>query len=134
VVGGVEDRPVARRLVACLPGAVDLSGQTDLGTLIGLLARARGVLSNDSGVMHLSAALDVPVLGIFGSTNPLWTRPLGRRAGWASHPVPCAPCYKRTCPIDFPCMLRLEPQALVQKLFALIAPDSGRIASTPTPV
>ena len=134
VVGGAADAPQAHELVSHLPTAIDLTGHTDLGTLIGLLARGRGVLSNDSGVMHLGAALGVPVLGIFGSTNPLWTRPLGRRAGWVAHSVPCAPCYRRTCPIDFPCMLGLEPQTIAEKLFELIQLDSDRIASTSAPV
>ena len=49
---------------------------------MGLLARARGVLSNDSGIMHLAAALGTPVVAVFGSTHPGWTAPLGRRTPW----------------------------------------------------
>jgi heptosyltransferase-2 len=134
LVGGAGDAHSTRELCERLPASVDLTGRTDLGTLLGVLSRARGVVSNDSGVMHLAAALGTPVLGIFGSTNPSWTRPLGAHAGWVSHPVPCAPCYRRTCPIDFPCMLGLDPQVVVDKFLALVALGSDDVAPRPAPL
>src|SRR5262245_51395198 len=123
LVGGRGDAPHTAAVRAALPAAIDLAGNTDLGTLLAILERAAGVLANDSGIMHLAAALGVPVVGVFGSTSPGWTAPLGPRAGWVSHPVPCSPCYARTCPIDFECMLWLDPEALVDKLFSLMQPE-----------
>ncbi len=121
LVGGRDDADATAATRQHLPAAVDVAGQTTQRALVGLLARARGVLSNDSGVMHLAAALGTPVVGVFGSTNPAWTRPLGPRATHVVHPVPCAPCYRRSCPIDFPCMLQIEPSQLVAALHGLLA-------------
>ncbi|UCE01967.1 MAG: lipopolysaccharide heptosyltransferase II [Candidatus Latescibacterota bacterium] len=132
LVGSSEDARETAAVQAGLRDAIDLAGRTDLGALLGLLALARGVLSNDSGVMHLAAALGTPVVGIFGSSNPRWTHPLGRRAGFVSNPVPCAPCYRRTCPIDFECMLGLEPEVLVVKLFDLIRSRSTHVPESPS--
>lgn len=134
LVGGAEDAPATRALCERLPGSADLAGQTDVGTLLGVLAQARGVVSNDSGVMHLAAAVGASVLGIFGSSNPTWTQPLGTHAAWVSNPVPCAPCYRRTCPIDFPCMQGLDPQVVVDKFITLIGLASDEIAPGSTPL
>ena len=120
LVGTSCDAPHTAAVRAALPAAIDLAGSTDLGTLLAILERAAGVISNDSGVMHLAAAVGVPVVGVFGSTNPGWTGPLGPRSGWVSNPVPCAPCYARSCPIHFECMLGLEPEVLVETLLALM--------------
>jgi heptosyltransferase-2 len=125
LVGGAADRPETTAVRARLPGSVDLAGQTTLGALLGVLARACGVLANDSGVMHLASALGTPVVGVFGSTNPHWTRPLGPRSRVASHPVPCSPCYARKCPLDFECMLGLEPEVLVTAFLGLSNPEEA---------
>lgn len=132
LVGSAADAGDTAAVRAGVPDAVDLAGRTDLATLLGILSLASGVLSNDSGVMHLAAALGTPVVGVFGSTNPTWTRPRGPRAGWVAHPVPCSPCYGRTCPLDFACMLGLEPQLVVDALLELIdrAPARVRGASS----
>lgn len=78
-------------------GAVNLAGSTDLRQLAGVLTRCRAFVSNDTGVMHLAAALGIPVVGLFGSTSPEWTRPLGRAKVIYKHPW-CSPCFARTCP------------------------------------
>ena len=69
-----------------------------------LLARCQLVITNDSGPMHLAAALHLPLLAIFGSTNERETGPLGHRLRIIKHPVECSPCGLRECPIDFRCM------------------------------
>lgn len=88
---------------------VDLSGKTDLPVLAGLLARARAVVANDSGAMHLAGAVGVKVVAIFGATNEKRTSPL--RASESApepvivtHDVFCRPCMLRECPIDHRCM------------------------------
>ncbi len=92
---------VARKMT-CSP--VVLAGQTTLGQLMGLLKECRLLITNDSGPMHLAAALDVPQLAIFGSTSEIATGPLSAAAEVVKHQVDCNPCFLRECPIDFRCM------------------------------
>lgn len=119
LVGSAADADETRAVQAQLPGSVDLAGRTAMGALLGILETASGVLSNDSGVMHLAAALGAPVVGVFGSSNPEWTRPLGERAAFVYHKVVCSPCYAPTCARDFACMLEIAPSTLAQALGAL---------------
>ena len=83
---------------------LDLAGQTSLKEAMALMSRCRVFVSNDSGLMHVAAALGVPTVAIFGSTNTLTTAPVGRRVAIVHKPVPCSPCLKQTCPADFRCM------------------------------
>jgi heptosyltransferase-2 len=84
--------------------SVILAGKTTLGQLMGLLKECTLLITNDSGPMHLAAALDVPQLAIFGSTSEIATGPLNRDAMVIKHPVACNPCFLRKCPTDFCCM------------------------------
>ncbi len=81
-----------------------VAGKTTLREFMALLARCQLVITNDSGPMHLAAALDLPLLAIFGSTNERETGPIGHRLRIIKHPVACSPCGLRECPIDFRCM------------------------------
>jgi heptosyltransferase II len=83
---------------------VVLAGKTSLGELKGLLRECALLITNDSGTMHLAAALDVPQLAIFGSTSAVATGPLSGVAEVIQRPVDCSPCFLRECPIDFRCM------------------------------
>ena len=77
---------------------LDLTGKTDLLTAAGVLKSSAAFIGNDSGLMHLAAALDRPTVGVFGSSNPDWTAPLGRRArAIAPTGFSCRPCYRKTC-------------------------------------
>ena len=91
---------------------MDLSGQTDLTTLAGVLSQASHVVSNDSGAMHLAAAVGARVTAVFGPTNDRRTAPLRARAESpaatiVSEEVWCRPCMLRECPIDHRCMTRI---------------------------
>jgi heptosyltransferase II len=125
LVGEACDAATAQAVRSAFPAALDVTGATDLGTLVGLLAAAQGVLANDSGTMHVAAALGRPVVGIFGSSNPAWTRPLGPRAVAMSNPVICSPCYRSDCNRDFACMLGLAPEAVASRLLALREAPAG---------
>jgi heptosyltransferase II len=100
---------------------IDLSGKTDLPALAALLARARAVVSNDSGAMHLAGAVGVKVVAMFGATNEKRTSPL--RAG-QSAPEPvivtrevfCRPCMLRECPIDHRCMRGISARTVFEVL------------------
>jgi heptosyltransferase-2 len=77
--------------------AIIAAGQTGVGELKALLSLCDGFAGNDSGIMHLAAAIGIPTVGIFGSTDPLRTGPVGANARVIHHPVVCSPCLKRTC-------------------------------------
>ncbi len=95
---------------------LDLAGQTSLRELMGLLKRCAVLITNDSGPMHLAAALGTPVVVPFGSTSPELTGP-----GMPGEPLPgvlkarapCAPCFRRACPIDLRCMNSITVQEVV---------------------
>jgi len=111
LVGSRDDTAAAQSTIRALEGASthDLTGETDLSTLVGVLAGADVVLSNDSGVMHLAAALGRPTIGIFGSTSPVWT---SADAPWVRNlyaAYPCSPCFRRTCPIGYGCLRSIDP-------------------------
>src|SRR5262249_5412124 len=89
-----------------------LVGATDLPTLAGVLAACRALITNDSGAMHLAAAIGVPVTAVFGPTDDMATRPLGDAHRVVAHPVWCRPCMLRECPLDHACM-RGVPAAVV---------------------
>ena len=99
ILGGKEDAPVAARLAEMLPKPkLDLAGRTPLSTAMAVLSRAGLLLTNDSGLMHLGGALGVPLVAVFGPTDPASTAPLGRSRLIRAQ-APCAPCQKRVCPL-----------------------------------
>ena len=83
---------------------IDMAGKTTLKEAIALIARCDLFISNDSGLMHLAGALDVPLVAIFGSTNPATTSPVGEKSVVIHKNVSCSPCLKKECPTDFRCM------------------------------
>ena len=93
--------------------AVQLGGRTDIAVLPGLLRRARLLLTNDTGAMHVAAAVGTPVLAIVGPTDAAATEPLGRRCRYVRTPVPCSPCLLRECPIDHRCMTGVGVEQVV---------------------
>jgi heptosyltransferase-2 len=105
VFGSKAERPLAEAVARAMRHTpVVLAGTTTLRQWMALTERCRLVVANDSGAMHLGAAMGVPVLAIFGSTDDRRTGPLSPWARAVRHPVPCSPCGLRECPIDFRCM------------------------------
>ena len=84
---------------------LNLCGKTGLGESIAIIAASDGFLSNDSGLMHVAAALGIPQVAVFGPTDVNATYPANPRARMLFHPVPCSPCFKRHCPIGHDCMV-----------------------------
>ena len=110
IVGRSEDRDAARDIKG-----IDLIGQTDLTTLMGVLSCCTVVVANDSGAMHLAGALGVPVVGIFGPTDERYSTPVtpyddSRTVTTLSEPVFCRPCFLADCPIDHRCMKRIPTE------------------------
>lgn len=95
---------IAGRMQHC---PVNLAGQTSIGELPALFSRCTLFLGNDSGAMHVAAAVGLPVVAVFGSTDAQGTAPVTSRKSLIQHPVACNPCFLRECPIDHRCMLRV---------------------------
>lgn len=122
LIGSGKDRHAAEEINQ-LAGAqcINLCGSTDLGDALALLACARLVVSNDSGLMHLAAALDRPMLALFGSSSPQFTPPLSAQAQVIKLDIECSPCFKRECPLGhFNCMMQLTPDRVWNKLTPLL--------------
>ncbi len=96
---------------------LNLIGQTTLDQLIDELRKCRLLLTNDTGTMHLATLLGVPVVAVFGSTEPGLTGPLGSGNQVVRHQVECSPCFLRECPLDFRCMRSVS----VEEVAALVA-------------
>ena len=103
--GKEEERSVAEEILRT-PGArgIDLTGQTNLLQLAALLERCRLLVTNDTGTMHVAAAVVTPVIALFGSTDHLVTGPWGEGHVVVKKDVPCSPCLKRVCSTDHRCM------------------------------
>ncbi|MFZ5522836.1 MAG: lipopolysaccharide heptosyltransferase II [Pseudomonadota bacterium] len=121
LIGSARDREVAENIIALgNPGGRNLCGNTDLLDAIALLSCAQLVISNDSGLMHLAAALNRPMLALFGSSSPRFTPPLSGQAHVLKLDIKCSPCFKRECPLGhFNCMRQLDPNMVWEKLIAL---------------
>jgi heptosyltransferase-2 len=111
-------------------GAVDLVGRTDLSRVVALLKAAAIFVGSDSGLMHLAAALGTPTLGLFGSTNPVWTGPRGRRtAVLAASGFDCQPCYRRRCNQRTFCLATLTGEQVLTAAQRLLEQDHGQEAT-----
>ena len=113
--GTVAERVVAERISAAMRRRpVTLVGATSIGDLPALLAVCDLFIGNDSGAMHVAAAVGLPVVGIFGPTDPAGTAPATPRFRLVRQPVSCSPCFLRECPVDHRCMTRIAVDAVYE--------------------
>ena len=122
LVGGPQERPLAEAIAEGMRAPVRvLSGRDDPGELVGVLSRLRLFLTNDSGPMHVAAALGVPLVAVFGSTDWTETAPFGEAVRLVREETPCAPCLLRECPIDHRCMTRVGVDRVAAEALELMA-------------
>lgn len=119
--GGPKDRPVAAEIQAAAGQACrDLTGQTSLTEAVDLLSLAHAVVSNDSGLMHVAAALKRPLVVIYGSSDPRFTPPLSQQVEILSLNLACSPCFKRECPLGhLQCLRDLSADRVLQAMVKL---------------
>ncbi|MFM4827010.1 lipopolysaccharide heptosyltransferase II [Aeromonas bivalvium] len=120
IFGSGKDVEVANQIRASLNPRSQghchvLAGKTSLHEAIDLMALARQVISNDSGLMHIAAALNRPLIGVYGSTSPLYTPPLADRVEIVHTDIECRPCFKRTCKFGhLKCLNDLLPEQVIE--------------------
>jgi heptosyltransferase-2 len=116
LIGSAKDAEIAEDIVRLSGGAcVNLCGSTTLDQAVELLASVRLAVTNDSGLMHVTAAVGTPLIAIYGSSTPTFTPPMSPRATIAKLDIECSPCFERTCPLGhFNCMMQLKPERVLE--------------------
>ena len=121
LLGSGKDAPVTAQIAAAVhsPACQDLAGKTSLQEVLGLLAQATQVVSNDSGLMHVAAAVGTPVIALYGSSDPTYTPPLSDKAHILYLGLECSPCFKRECPLGhLDCLKKITPAQVIDQLTA----------------
>jgi heptosyltransferase-2 len=127
--GSAKDRTVCESIKTLLGSGRNLAGETTLEEAVDLLACAQAVVSNDSGLMHVAAAVDVPVVAVYGSTDPGYTPPLSERAHVVRLGLDCSPCFKRECPLGhLDCLVKLGPERVLAILDQPNQPGSRNLS------
>ena len=116
VFGSANDSPIAESILANINGeslgrVVNFAGRTSLAEAIELMSLASVVVSNDSGLMHVAAALGKPLTALYGSTSPSFTPPLSKNVKLFATNIECRPCFKRECPLGhLLCLKEIMPK------------------------
>ena len=136
LVGSAGDAATSAEITRLAGGAArNLCGRTSLGEAIDVLDAASLVVSNDSGLMHVAAALGKTLIALYGSSSPTYTPPATPDASLLRLEMPCSPCFERVCPLGhFRCMNDLDPERVVAAIRARIGGlGSGRTAGRRAP-
>jgi heptosyltransferase-2 len=121
VFGGPEDKEACAGVKEALPSAIDLSGKIPLREAVALMSCARAFITNDSGPMHIAAALGVPTVAVFGSTEDSLTGPVGSKAASIREKTECSPCFKRECAFGhYECLTRVDAEKILAKVKELM--------------
>lgn len=122
ILGSAKDSEVVEKIQRLTAHkSVDLTGKTTLADAIDLMSQANLVISNDSGLMHIAAALDRTLVAIYGSTDPGFTPPLNDKVTIVRQDLACSPCFKRICPLGHHhCMRQLEVDKVIQAAELLV--------------
>lgn len=141
--GSAKDREVAEQIrseldPALRDGLFNLCGDTSLAEAVDLMSCATAVVSNDSGLMHVAAALQRPLVAVYGSTSPQFTPPLAEKVAIVRLDLDCSPCFERTCRFGhYHCLTQLEPAQVLTALEDVLSDDNPldaiQASNTPEP-
>jgi heptosyltransferase-2 len=133
LVGSAGDAGTGAEIARLAPDAArNLCGRTTLAEAVDVLASTRLVVSNDSGLMHVAAALDRPVFALFGSSSPAYTPPLSPHARILRLDLPCSPCFERECPLGhLKCLVELTPDRVLAEIESAGAQGGGILDKKP---
>ena len=123
LLGSAKDAAVADEIVAASEGmALNMCGRTSLAQALDLIGAAKLAVTNDSGLMHVAAALGRPLVALYGSSSPDYTPPLSAKAAIIWRKPDCSPCFKRECPLGhFRCMKELTPDSVLETAIRKLA-------------
>ena len=132
--GSSNDITVTESIIALLAeqqqsACINLAGKTELAEAVDILSAASAVVSNDSGLMHIAAALARPMVVVYGSTSPDFTPPLSDNVAVEKRAVACGPCFQRECSLSkdkMKCLTTLSPQSVISALTALLPNEPAR--------
>ena len=128
VLGSANDRMAGSQVLSAVSelnrsSCFDLTGRTSLNQVIDLLSLASATVSNDSGLMHIAAAVGSPLVALYGSTSPDFTPPLADRVKSLTTDIACRPCFKRRCPLGHKrCLTEITPSGVYSSLQDLLSP------------
>ena len=128
LLGSPKDRPVGEEIVKLSTTATprNFCGETSLSQAIDLISASSFVVCNDSGLMHVAAALGRPLVAVYGSSSPGFTPPLSDRATILSLNLECSPCFKRECPLGhLDCLNKLEPARVLDACLDCLSGDAS---------
>ena len=113
LLGSTSEIEDGEKIKKNLPNVRNWCGKTSLNQVIAILSKAKLLISNDSGTMHLMAALKKPQIAIFGSSSPDWTSPLNPNAEIIYQNLDCSPCFQRDCPKKhLKCLFEINPRKI----------------------
>jgi heptosyltransferase-2 len=133
IFGSKGDVPVGQEIISTVSAkhrsaCLDLTGKTELVDVVDLISQTNCIVSNDSGLMHISAALNRPMVVIYGSSSPEFTPPLSNNAEIASVELDCSPCFKRDCPFGHTdCLRQLYPERVIELLACLVVEEGTQL-------
>jgi lipopolysaccharide heptosyltransferase II len=131
LLGTKNDAAIGEQIATALgDSCLNRIGRTTIEQLIDELRECRLLLTNDTGTMHLAALLNVPVVAIFGSTEPRLTGPLGDGHIILRHHVECSPCFLRECPVDFRCMKAVSVDEVTDAVLSILHAGAAKNVKT----
>jgi heptosyltransferase-2 len=117
LLGSTKDAPITRSIAEQADGVIDLAGKTTLIQAIDLLASSTLAVTNDSGLMHIAAATNTPLVALYGASDPEYTPPLSKHAEVLYLDLECSPCFKRECPLrHLNCLRQITPTHVSEAL------------------
>jgi heptosyltransferase-2 len=131
VLGGQEEADYLKPLVKDFKnGAFGkrvhlMAGETSVSGLAALLSKCKLLITNDTGPMHVAAAVGTPTVALFGSTSPAWTRPFGLGHEVLYHQTECSPCFQKTCPIGYICLHRIKVEEVMRSVRKILIRKPG---------